>query len=266
MDNLNQLGVSNNVFITWVPGHEDHEGNEHADKLAKEGKNKPNVNLNYPMPLSNLRLKISKFYRQNIIKNYEETSLEAQGITNILLKSAKYKLHKLSKEILSCKPWEIATLIKVMSGHNNLNYHLKRSDLSDTEHCDFCKDHDDPFCLRTDRLETASHILYDCPAFCITRNEFFHSFVISPNDLSKLSTINLIYKITHFFHQTKALTKEPRYEKSIKTPSKTGRSRKRKEKEKSTEENDSKKQKTIASTLPPFQMNKYPLYITKSFN
>ena len=70
----------------------------------------------------------------------------------------------------------------------------------------------------------------------------------------------MIYKITHFFHQTKALTKEPRYEKNIKTPSKTGRNRKRKEREKSTEENDSKKQKTLTSTIPPFQMNKYPLY------
>jgi ribonuclease HI len=29
------LSLQNNIYISWIPGHREIQGNEHADKLAK---------------------------------------------------------------------------------------------------------------------------------------------------------------------------------------------------------------------------------------
>jgi hypothetical protein len=122
-------------------------------KLAKTGKNKSKKLLSYQRPASSLRLKITKEIRNDTIKTFEEnTSLEAQTITKILLELANFKLHKLSKTILSLNPYDISILTKVCSGHNNLNYHLKKSSLSDTEYCDFCNEPDDPYHTATHNI------------------------------------------------------------------------------------------------------------------
>ena len=53
IEELNKLSKLNNVSVEWVPGHSNHEGNEIADKLAKEGKNKTIENNNtYRIPHS----------------------------------------------------------------------------------------------------------------------------------------------------------------------------------------------------------------------
>ena len=39
-DELNKLSSKNEVSVEWIPGHSNYDGNEIADKLAKEGKNK----------------------------------------------------------------------------------------------------------------------------------------------------------------------------------------------------------------------------------
>ena len=150
-------------------------------KLAKTGKNKSKKLLSYQRPASSLRLKITKEIRNDTIKTFEEnTSLEAQTITKILLESAKFKLHKLSKTILSLNPYDISILTKVCSGHNNLNYHLKKSSLSDTEYCDFCNEPDDLYHKKSSYQETAAHILHNCPAFSRIRNEIFQNFYTTP--------------------------------------------------------------------------------------
>ena len=42
--NLNKLCSNNQVTVSWVPGHQGYEGNETADRLAKNGKEQPLTN------------------------------------------------------------------------------------------------------------------------------------------------------------------------------------------------------------------------------
>ena len=44
---LNKLATHNNANINWIPGHQRYEGNEIADKLAKDGSKKTPSSTTY---------------------------------------------------------------------------------------------------------------------------------------------------------------------------------------------------------------------------
>jgi len=56
---LNNLSNYNKVYINWIPGHRRYEGNEQADKLAKDGSKKTPTSTTY-----------SKFPFQSLYKKY----------------------------------------------------------------------------------------------------------------------------------------------------------------------------------------------------
>ena len=66
VNKLNEIGITNNLKIVWVPGHQGHVGNEHADQLARDGSPLPqheNAQL-YKIPLSSVILKIEEKVRE----------------------------------------------------------------------------------------------------------------------------------------------------------------------------------------------------------
>ena len=62
-ENLNRLGLSNEVIIQWIPGHEGYMGNEVADRLAKRGATEPFWGPEPGLPLTNTFFK-------NLIKDW----------------------------------------------------------------------------------------------------------------------------------------------------------------------------------------------------
>ena len=71
---LNNLARQNNVNINWIPGHQGFEGNEQADKLAKEGSKKsPTLTTYNKIPFRLLYKKLHDHYNETIINRYKNS-------------------------------------------------------------------------------------------------------------------------------------------------------------------------------------------------
>jgi hypothetical protein len=106
-------------------------------------------------------------------------------------------------------------IIRILSGHNNLNYHLNKIDLVPDDKCEYCTE----VMKHTDHqweincMETAFHILCKCQYFSIIRANIYHKFVIKKSDLFKRKdSYYSLYKLTQFIKQTKILRREPKYD------------------------------------------------------
>ena len=93
---------------------------------------------------------------------------ESQLFLKNLLESIYYDQPKLTKALINNNTKNISTIIKVLSGHNCLNHHLYNAQLSSTAICNYCV----PEKIQNkveEPLETAHHLLCNCPAFNIER-------------------------------------------------------------------------------------------------
>ena len=212
---LNELGTNNNVNLNWVPGHEGYEGNERADHLAKLGSLKYPLNPIYnKKPFINYENKIDEYYQNSILNRYKysDISEEAKILTNELLKTSKYKLKNITKQIVSYPDSKLAILTKVLSNHNNLNYHMTRANLSYDEYCQYCTEvmkHCDPN-WKTNCIETAQHILCTCPYFNNIRKNIFNVYQLKTEKIHELAKHikGSTNRIILFFEKTKVFERK----------------------------------------------------------
>ena len=167
---LNKLATHNKVNINWVPGHQGYEGNEIADKLAKEGSKKtPSLTTYNKIPFKLLHKKLNDHYRSTLINRYKNSGIssEAQIITNELLIKANNATNNIAKTLLSLTPTKLSIIIQILSNHNSLNYHNFKCNLAYNQYCDYCTEvmkECDPS-WESNCLETSFHILYKCRYF-----------------------------------------------------------------------------------------------------
>ena len=90
----------------------------------------------------------------------------------------------------------------------------------------------------TENLETAWHILCECPAFTNIRAQIYHDHYIDNSDIFKSSLHKNIYKIVTFFEQSKCLSRTPKLTKKDLSPK---RSKKTKRKNSSTKTKNDRK-------------------------
>ena len=161
---LNKLATNNKVTICWIPGHSGHEGNEIADDLANKGR-KMELTKNFDIPFKHLTRKLRQKTAANIFERFktQPTDDESKIITNHLLEATENKTQKLRDHILKLNPEQIGIFIRIISGHNNLNYHLERIGYSYTDQCAYCQDPELTDKNYIEIQETAYHILCECP-------------------------------------------------------------------------------------------------------
>ena len=153
IDQLNKLASkTTSVTIVWIPAHKGHTGNERADVLAKEGTT------------------VTEESRQLSIKK-PHAAIKSEIRTGVALMwkkewcNLKYANHTRSfysgpdsgkaKYVYKLARLELGRFVRIVTGHNNLNFFQTKIGLHNCGLCRFCGDYD----------ETITHFLNTCPRF-----------------------------------------------------------------------------------------------------
>ena len=140
------------ITLQWIPGHNEIQGNEHADKLAKEGTQK--VQTDNPCTMATAK---------NILKNQsKEDWLNewATGTTGRALFAERSKPKKNDSINKLYRP-DQSLIFQFRTGHAAVNMHLNRLNPLHGPHCRHC-----PYAY-----ETTRHILFECPGLVHNRNK-----------------------------------------------------------------------------------------------
>ena len=169
----------------WVPGHEDHAGNERADELAKLGTTSDNTSSGF-IPQTTFKnainLKVKTIDKANWFRKGQKHSKLCLGPQN-------QKTHdRIIEELkhLQNNRNNYRTIIQLITGHIGLNYQLSKMGLSDTDICPSCDESE----------ETVEHFLGKCPAYATIRNQTLNTFYSNLSDIFNTNTLKQILLFT----------------------------------------------------------------------
>jgi hypothetical protein len=162
-DKLNCLSAKiKYLTLAWTRGHVGNIGNERADELAKAGTLKEEV-TDVEKPLCHARGIIRKHFERKWNDewlNYREARMSKKFLNQVDMNK--------SKKLMTYGRSKLGTLIRIITGHNRLNYFGSKIDTDLDPECRFCGEDD----------ETYWHLATDCPVFWAERNECFGRWCI----------------------------------------------------------------------------------------
>ena len=178
------------MVIQWVPGHENFEGNEKADKLAKMGANGVFIG---PEPVLGVHEGEFKEILNQWIKNQHDALWKnVSGLRQskmFILQVGQKNL----KNILKLNRKDLRVIVGLYTGHCQLRRHLKIIGvINENPECRLCKQ----------EPETAYHILCECTALARLRMEIFGVGFPEPNFYSTCS----LRETLQFAEKTELLT------------------------------------------------------------
>ena len=161
VDSLNALADrAIRVTIAWIPAHRGLFGNNTADDLAKEGaeSDRTEDKLHVPKPLSALKNELENFM-------YEKWTQEWHNQAGMKHTKAFYYCPNKNKAkyVYKLARLELGRFIRLITGHNNLNYFQSRIGLWHSATCRLCGN----------STETFLHFMYDCPRLHQARTDAF---------------------------------------------------------------------------------------------
>ena len=153
IDELNALAATTTALtLVWIPAHKGHEGNERADTLAKLGARSEDSNaaITVGKPLSTIKQDIKTAVYRDWQKQWLDHN-EAHHTKGFYIgpnsSKAKY-VYKLAR-------LELGRFVRIITGHNNLNYFQHKLGLAPNYGCRFCGNGN----------ETITHLMATCPRF-----------------------------------------------------------------------------------------------------
>ena len=186
---LNDLCGNNKVTLMWVPGHEGIDGNEMADKLAREGTEKRFTGPEPKIGVSvNVRKRLVKeWLRREHIRAW--TRYEGARHTKVF---CDYPSREVSQALLSLSRTDIKRVVEAITNHCSLNKYL--FDIG-------CKE--SPMCLCNRSNETGSHIISECMRYRYLRKLVWGKPELEVTEL-KLDNLK-IDNLAVFLRRTKLL-------------------------------------------------------------
>ena len=156
---LNRLGRSNDLLLTWVPGHSDIDGNETADKLAKQGATTAYMGPEPALPISDATLKRKNHanFRARWNENWKTQPACRQSRETLTKAPESYDC------ALDLPRLRLRHLVTGYTGHGNLGHHLWKMGINSSPHCLRCNAED----------EDAHHHIARCPAYIRQRLQHF---------------------------------------------------------------------------------------------
>ena len=167
IDSLNQLASKAiSVTLVWIPAHRGHRGNERADELAKMGASTTDADklLRIPMPPAVVRQTINKAVYGLWTQEWssQPAANHSRGFYDAPCPNKAKHVYKLSR-------LELGRFVRIISGHNNLNFFQTKIGLWGDPLCRFCGE----------GLETITHLLTSCPCFYAERRDILDNLIPS---------------------------------------------------------------------------------------
>lgn len=144
-----------------MKAHANHEGNERADDLAKEGMELDEIRTTVPTSMRTIRSGLVAKWLGDWQRDWISYGKARQ--TRIFFPE---RLPKCSREILRLSQGQLSMVMGCLTGHNDFAYHRSLCNEWEDDGCTFCN---------TDR-ETFYHILVECPYFHERREQVFGRF------------------------------------------------------------------------------------------
>ena len=133
-------------------------GNERADEAAKEATKNDDIDIRTPIANSWMSRTVNSLI-------YKEWANDWSAIKTARQTKQFYKFPSISKtnRVLKLNRYDLTRFINIITGHNNLNYHMSlvsNGDISST--CRFC----------LSERETFFHWVTDCPRLRTLREDY----------------------------------------------------------------------------------------------
>ena len=147
---------------------------------------------------------IQKFATARKDINHNEINEDAYEFIENMKRKVENPKVKIPKLLLKLGTEELSTVIKTISGFNNLNVHQNKCGEAYDESCDYCKTSYVNGIEYSTGTETANHILNKCPSFAKLRQEIFGEFYTTTDSIFKNHSLSKALKalITFMKKQT----------------------------------------------------------------
>ena len=151
---INKVLTSYDIKLTlqWIPGHCNLQGNERADRLAKEGARKDQPEN--PCSYNNVRRILKRKSREEWLTKWGEGETGRAVYRELKEPNPKDAINSLSRKHQSA-------IFQLRTGHSKLNFSLNRFDPLYTPLCRNC----------THPYETTEHVLFECPGLKMEREQ-----------------------------------------------------------------------------------------------
>ena len=137
------------VSLHWVPGHEDIEGNERADQLAKAAAMMPPTSTLTSLALTGIKIKdLTHKEWMKTLHEHKDTAVKKNP--NTYAANFRWRIRKRLAVPVGTKRLTASTFYQLKLGHGYLKAYLARIRKSDSSHCS------------CGAIQTANHLLLSC--------------------------------------------------------------------------------------------------------
>jgi len=138
---LNSFDIQ--LTLQWIPGHSNLQGNDRADKLAKEGAWKDQSDK--PSSYNTVRRILRNNIKEEWLNRWGNGDTGRVMYEEMSGPNPKDKINSLTRQNQSA-------IFQLRTGHSKLNFHLNRIDPCHPPHCRNC----------IWPYETTQHVLFEC--------------------------------------------------------------------------------------------------------